>query len=225
MTNTDEQFITDEQLMRLLDAKEDGKSFPDALRALGPTPLPQEDTKRLKEIWDMQSTLAGMAHSFSPKRSTLTHILAELPEGRGAGVTTPLGGGYTGGDVEGFNIIRSINNVMQINWKIAAPIAVVVLAVVAVMSSGTDRGAPLATNTQVDGAPEAAMMAAGDTQVMAMKSSAPASDNVDDLATALALEADGDLALMSDSSGDMSLLASDSQTINDYSTAYDENTF
>lgn len=224
----DEQFISDEQLMLLLDAKDAGKSFPDALLALGAS-LQNDDTKRLKAIWDMQGTLSGMAHTISPKRSTLTHILAELPQLVPDPVTTLRGAGYTEGAGQGPTFIRSIHNVMQINWKIAAPIAVVALAVVAVLSGGSNPGAPLATNTTaVQDAPEMAMMAKGDADVstMAMKMApAPVSGEVDDLAASLALEADGDLTLLSDMNADLTLVASDSQTINDYATAYDETTF
>lgn len=225
---SDEQFITDDRLMLLLDAKDAGKSFPDALLALGES-LPNEDTKRLKAIWDMQGTLSSMAHTISPKRSTLTHILAELPQGTPNTVTTSGGAGYTEGEGQQPAFIRSIHNVMQINWKIAAPIAVVAIAVVAVLSGGANKGAPLATNiTSAPATPESAMMAQGDAGVstMAMKvAPTPVSGEVDDLAASLSLAADDDLTLLSDMNADLTLVASDSQTINDYATAYDETTF
>jgi hypothetical protein len=120
--------------------------------------------------------------------------------------------------------IRFINFVsMQMNWKYAAPIAVVVIALAAVVlmnsaASPTD----VASNTpKVEQTPAAPQ---GET-TMAAKGVAEPSGNVDDLVASLVGEANQDLTFSTAADEDMALVTKDSASINGYLTAYDETTF
>ncbi len=116
---------------------------------------------------------------------------------------------------------------MHMNWKLAAPVAVVVIALVAVTGiSGKPAPTDMAQNrsaatmavTADSGSPAARTM-------MASKNAAQPSGNVDDLTASLIGEADQDLTFVTDTDEDMSYLTSDSASINGYATAYDETTF
>ncbi len=252
--------VTDEQLLALIDSKETGVSFPDALRAL-PTPVTSEDdTRVLKSVWDMHGNLMREAHNISPSSALLSRIL-EL-----AGTVTPTvteseGGGYIkkSGNTQP-NTIPSL--ILGMNWKIAAPIAVIMIAVVSVLggTSTINTGAnpdeqdplsPLAVESASRDGEEASLTTfslagndvAGENVMVksqsvetvesgvAMRSMAVApramgtAGIIDDFAASIVLEADGDMTLLADSTGDIALIAADSQSINEFNTAYDETTF
>lgn len=221
-------FISDEQLLTLLDAKEAGKSFPDALAQTGVGALSQEDTASLRVIWNMHGTLMNEAHNISPSRALLSRIIEGVEISASNIVTNSPVAGYNEHRTEG-QFLNSNNNVktfMQINWKIVAPIAVFVIVVVAGMSMGQKDEKSLAVNNQPTSVvtptsvePTGAMMA------MKATPSAGASGNVDDLVSALSFEADGDKTLLDDSSADIALVTADNQTITDFNTTYNETTF
>jgi hypothetical protein len=111
---------------------------------------------------------------------------------------------------------------MQINWKIAAPIAVVVIALVAALTGMSGRKEPA---DMAVGSPDIVLMPTASPEAPAAESAPPVSGNVDDLALSLFGEADQDLAFSAESDEDMALVTSDSASINGYATAYDETTF
>ena len=252
--------VSDEQLLALIDSKESGVSFPDALRAL-PTPVTSDDdTRVLRSVWNMHGNLMREAHNISPNSALLSRILEQV------GVATPIVTGSTeNGYIKESGNAR-LNNIpsliLGMNWKIAAPIAVVLIAVVSVLG-GTSTVSTIPNPDSIDqlsiensaqnlqdagaSAPTALSIAGNETasemsmaksasprsveSTMAMRSMAVApgvmgtGGIIDDLAASIVLEADGDLTLLADSTGDIALIAADSQSINDFTTAYDETTF
>lgn len=111
---------------------------------------------------------------------------------------------------------------MQINWKIAVPLAVVVIALVAALSGMSGRKEP-ADMALVS--PDVVSVPAASPEAPASESAPPVSGNVDDLTLSLFGEADQDLAFSAEADEDMALVTSDSASINGYATAYDETTF
>lgn len=107
------------------------------------------------------------------------------------------------------------------NWKIAVPIAVVVIALVAALSGMSGRKAPEMAVV----APEVVLVPTASPEAPVTESPAPVSGNVDDLAVSLIGEADKDLTFTADADEDMALLTSDGASLNGYTTAYDETTF
>lgn len=231
-----DNFITDQELDLLLSAKEAGKSFPDALAAARPKPFSVEETRAIKEIWDIQSDFSSVAHRLSPDDRFVERLIMELPAQATHGVTRNEEKGYHEGrgQVSYFEkIMSNIDQLMQMNWKIAAPIAVVAIAVVAVLGMG-EKNAPLATDQEsvsTTAMPESAMMkneaVPTGRAMMAMNTMPvePATGNVDDLVASLNADADADVTALSDGSADIALVTSDSQSVTDLTTAYDETTF
>lgn len=245
--------ISDEGLMLFFDAKESGKSFPDALLAAGITD-PTIDLTELKLFWDMHGSLTRDAHNISPDSRLLTRTLESLTTSPVLHpVTTSPHEGYTKESKKSvFNhLSNNFNAMMQMNWKIGAPIAVLLIVVTAVagtrgsdpkpasiaMNDTVSSSATLMQASSVDVANEGAMgvvsqeVGSGEVQTFAMARSAqkvsatPVSGEISDLTLAILLEANGDAALLDDSFGDISLVSSDSQSITDFNTAYDETTF
>lgn len=235
--NTNDNFINDEQLLVLLDSKEAGKSFSDALTALGSVTFSLEETQTLKSLWDTHGNLMREAHDISPRRSLISRIIAQAEVPSVANVTTQTDQSYI---QYSQGLFISLNNklhaIMKMNWKIASPIIAVVLIVTGVaMNGGTKDASRLAVGTQeitsADAVPEQAMTmsmsADAAPRMVAMKAApaVPVSGNIDDLMASITREGDGDLALRDGSAEDAALVRADSQTINDFNTAYDETTF
>lgn len=226
MENNNDNFISDEQLLLLLESKEAGKSFPDALTAIEGGTFSLEETRTLKSFWNMHSNLMREAHNISPRKALLSRIIEQSPIVSRGNVTANTDRGYTEDGVKD-NVISLDNNfhsIMQMNWKIGAPIAVVVIAVTLVMSmGGKERGQLAVNNTEI--AKDAAAEAQPVTMAMKVAPTAPVSGSVDDLVASLNAEGEGDLSLADGSADDAVLITADSQSINDFNTAYDETTF
>ncbi len=174
----------------------------------------------------MHAELLREAHNISPNRNLLSQIIEQqqIIESQDPIVTKQSIVGYNVRRVESQFIHGNYNihRFMQINWKIVAPIIVLVIVVAAAMSMGSKKPASLAVNNQPSSttvAPEGAMVAMKTAPVK------PVSGNVDDLVASLTLEANGDKTLLSDSSTDIALVTADSQSINDFNTTYNETTF
>ncbi len=248
-----DNIISDEGLMLFFDAKESGKSFPDALVYAGITD-PTIDLAELKLFWDMHGSLTRDAHNISPDSRLLTRTLESLTATASlAPVTTSPHEGYSKESKKSvFNhLSNNFNAMMQMNWKIGVPIAVLLVVVTAVAGTGSSDPQPesiaindsvpssaaLMQGSSVDVANEGDLGATSqevggaEVQTFAMARSAqkvsttPVSGEINDLALAILLEANGDAALLADSVGDISLVSSDSQSITDFNTAYDETTF
>jgi hypothetical protein len=228
---TNDNFITDEQLLILLDSKEAGKSFPDALTAIGGAAFSHDETQILKSLWNMHGDLMRTTQNISPHKALLTRIIEQSPAISRGNVTAHTDLGYTEYSAKGtfISLSNNLHSIMQMNWKIAAPIAVVVIAVVVVMSMGGKEAGQLAVNnvevTEVTAAPTAPT--GNDTSAAAAMKAAPApvSGNVNDLVASLTSEGDLDLALIDGSAEDAALVTADNQSVNDFTTAYDETTF
>lgn len=231
-TNND-NFITDEQLLVLLDSKEAGKSFPDALSAIAGVSFTHDETKVLRSIWDMHSNLMHEAHNISPRRTLLSRIIEESEVAPNENVTAGINLGYTRYGAKGtfISLRNNFQSIMEINWKIAAPIAVIVIGLVAVMNTGGQKTGQLAVNNVENngGETQVVTMAAGDNAqtMMAMKVApmASVSGSVDDLVAQVTSEGDGDLLLIEGSAEDAALITVDNQSVNDFNTTYDETTF
>ena len=224
-----DNYISDEQLTRLFDGKEAGKSFPDALRALEIPSLSEVETHELRSLWDLHGDLTRTAHAISPNPDLLHRITTDFSLEQAPIVTAQGQGGYhREGQGHINSIIGKTNALMQMNWKVATPIAVVLLAVVTVVSMGGKEGDSV---LQVGDESMTMQMAAespeGGTS-LAMKVSnieTPITGDVDDLALVFAREADGDLDILSDSEEDLSIVSSDDAELTSFTTAYDETTF
>ena len=225
-TNNPQTTLSDEQLTLFFDAKEAGKSFPDALRTMGDLTVSESDLSELHALWDMHGMLVRNAHNISPAQSLLSRSLDAIP----TVVTGAQSPGYQGESASSafLYITRNLNLIMNMNWKIAAPIAVVVIAVVAVTQMGKSEqpgdlamsDPKVATTLSVNAEADAPMA-----KSMAMMNTAPVSGSVDDLVASLSAEADMDVTQFADASADIALVNADSQSINDLNTAYDETTF
>lgn len=232
-----DNFISDEQLLTILDAKEAGKSFSDALTETGVGTLSQEDTETLRAIWKMHGSLMSEAHNISPSKAILSRIIEGAETSTSEIVTNSPIVGYNERrtDNQSINSDNYINTFMQINWKFVAPIAVLVIVVAAGMSMGDKESGSLAISNQpstvatTESAPGAAMVAIERVPVMEKKQpslvAVSTSGDVDTLVASLTLEADGDKTLLDDSSADIALVTADSQSITDFNTTYNETTF
>lgn len=223
--------IDDEMLARFFDAKEAGKSFPDALLVLGDAHVSDAELSELHALWDLHGTLVRSAHNTSPDHALLMRTLGEIVAQPAPGVTRAASSGYDGASAQGAveQINNNLNLFMNINWKILAPVAVVLIAVV-VSTQMTPAAPP--DQLAMNDTPESATMATdaqGGTSMMmktmAVSEAAPVSGNVDDLVASLVLDADQDMSLFADASADIALVSADSQAITELSTAYDETTF
>jgi hypothetical protein len=173
----------------------------------------------------MHGDLMRTTQNISPHKALLTRIIEQSPAISRGNVTAHTDLGYTEYSAKGtfISLSNNLHSIMQMNWKIGAPIAVVVIAVALVMSMGDkERGQLAVNNTEITNA------TAGEPQpvVMAMKAaSTPVSENVNDLIASVTSEGDGDLALIDGSAEDAALVTADNQSVNDFNTAYDETTF
>jgi tetrahydromethanopterin S-methyltransferase subunit B len=119
------------------------------------------------------------------------------------------------------NIITKINDLMTINWKIWAPLGIVAVVALVIISSyqfGTKSPqAPIAEET-----PQAPVAVSQELPVAVTK---PATGNVDDAVNAILAGISDDEALLADAAKDAELIAADSQAISDFGQSYNENEF
>jgi hypothetical protein len=242
MKHTEDNLITDTALEALFLGKENGLSFPQALLQAGLPSLSQEETRIAKELWDMHGELTREAHALSPRPELLHHILEQLPRASISPVTEAVPSGYMEYGAKS-PLTRNMNFLMQMNWRIATPLAVLVLVVVTTMNLSTtpdagelamnvnnpesatmammvDEGAPSAKSRMAQPPETGTMMAMQATDSFA---SAP-TGSIDDLAASIVIEADADYAMFNDAD-DSYLLTLDDAEINSFMTAYDETTF
>ena len=241
------EVLSDEQLTVLLDAKEAGKSFPDALSALH-VDVSSALTKDAKEFWDMHSSLMHGSSVIHPSRELLSRIV------QAGGEVSPVA--HNEHMVKtGFSAL--LHALFARDWKVIGPVLVLVIMLVAVFDNGTkdesghvalitpagtesalptsDTAEPMAMarmavgeapTSNAESAPNAkrAPMAVN-TMMMAKTVATPPSGNVDDLVALLGVAADSDLASLSDPKTDHSLITSDTADISGLTTTYDETTF
>lgn len=209
--------ITDEQLLGLFDAKEAGDTFEHALTELSLHTLSPADKAAVRELWMTHDMLSALGNDVAPRHALKQRMVQDV---------TPFASeGYNNGRSKD-QFIHFINLVtMQINWKFAAPIAVVVIALVATIGmSGKTVPTDMAVSTSEMESARAADTSGQAMMMMAAKNTVEPSGNVDDLSAALVAEADQDLTFSADAEEDMTYVTSDSASINGYTTAYDETT-
>jgi len=209
--------ITDEQLLGLFDAKDAGDTFEHALAALLLHALSPEDKAVVHELWMTHDMLSTLGNDVVPPHALRQRMAQD--------VTALASAGYT--DRRSTDrFIHFINLVtMQINWKFAAPVAVVVIALVATIGmSGKTVPTDMAVSTSEMESARAADTSGRAMMMMAAKNTVEPSGNVDDLSAVLVEEADQDLTFSADAEEDMTYVTSDSASINGYTTAYDETT-
>ncbi len=208
--------ITDSMVERLLVGKDEGRSFPDTLAQFSIPPT-KEETDALREVWGCGTVLMRQNAKISPDPALLHRCLEALPL-----VTEAEGVGYERQEAPRPlpSIIHQFQLSMQTYLKYGIPALVVVVAVVAVMGqSDTPTPAPEMAMMAQDAAPAESMM------MMRAADPAPVSGEVDDLIASLSSEADLDVTQFADASADIQLMNSDTQSLNDLTTAYDESTF
>lgn len=119
------------------------------------------------------------------------------------------------------NIITKIYDLMTINWKVWAPIGIVVIAMLIIIGSyqsGTKTPAPITGKT-----PQAPI--AEEKRNEDRVTVKPATGNVDDTVNAILVGISDDEALFANAQKDAELIAADSQTISDFGQSYNENEF
>lgn len=210
--------ITDEQLLGLFDAKENGSTFDRALVQLSLETLTPNEKEVVRDLWALHDTLAEAGRDVVPSAALKQRMIGD--------VTPRAVTGYNRGRSSD-RFIHLINLIsMQINWKFAAPVAVIMIALVAVIGGGTKTpGTDLALQTNETAMMQVADSAPENARMMMAANAAEPSGNVDDLALALNGEADQDLAFSGEADQDMAFVTKDSNSINSYAAAYDETTF
>lgn len=240
-TTTKQTEITEEMLMQFYDAKEAGKSFPEAVNlAQADQVLP--DLTTLRDLWDLHGRLMREAHNISPDMHLLERTLLALPQLKSSVTAAPELSYVEGVEkkrITHVNTLFAPNS--ETHWKIIMPVALVLLAVVTVMNipSGEFTTTQLAVNNElpaptlmdatganvVTDAPTSALLrATPEPATFAMMKSAPTvlvTGNLDDLTELLSREASTEVLLLNDSTKDFSLIASDAQAINEFNTTYD----
>jgi len=213
--------MTETELGLLLEELEGGKSLEDALSACGLSDLSDADLAEARDLYGIHRALHSATEGITPDPELLTRVLAKLPSGTGGGVPAEEK--------------RSIPSryFFAREWKVAAPIAVFLLALTVLMGGGkTEDGALPATlsmpyaDTYGDAAPESVsmMMVTEDAGMRSAKFAAPAapSGDPDDLLILLEREAENDLMLLSDAEEDALIIASDKDALSDHENIYDE---
>jgi len=186
-------------------------------------PLTQEYSDVMTHFWALRDET-------TPDDTLHNRVLSTLLS---PSVTTSESSRYSDSEVEdGRTITHFIHQVfsMQNNWKMFAPVFVVVLLVgVAVVGmsgkKNSEENAPIAIRETT--LPVADDAAPRDTMMMAAKSApdSSASGDIDDIIAEINTEADSDATILDDADTDAALVNSDSQVISDYAEAYDETTF
>lgn len=185
-----------------------------------------------QEYADVVSRLSAYKRSVHPGEEVLQSALSRVPD---TDERVMLGEAlrYAGSVRSNSSIISVISDYfsMQNNWKMIAPVAVVVLLVgVAVVGMKGDKGVdtgPLATERQAS-MPVAEDSAAPQAKMMAAENIMPVpegSGNIDDIVAELSTETDADAAMLADTDADRDLVMSDSQVISEYGNTYDETAF
>lgn len=186
-----------------------------------------------REYADVVSRFSGYKKGVWPSEEALRVALSRVPE---ADERVILGEAlrYTGGSRKkdgSFISIISDYFSMQNNWKMIAPVAVVVLlvgvAVVGMRGKNGSEPTSLATNKQAsipvaeDATPPQAVATTQNSAVPTKEGSG----DIDDIIAELSMETDVDTAMMADTDGDFALIASDSRVISEYGTSYEESNF
>lgn len=243
MTEMDHDiFISDDELAHLYLLADGGAVFEDALRSAGLDKLTKEEYSEVRTLWDLHRFLHDEAKAAPALRSAITErvidgVLEKGLEAAEARVTGERGSGYTEGGAGNSSpfsgLISNFQLLMQMNWKIAAPLAVVVLAVVAVVGMGGGGGAPATIVPMSDAMPEATSLmqaapaeeAAPAAKMMMAPAIAETSDPVEDILLTLDAEGAGDAEILADAANDAALVSSESEELSALTTSYDPGTF
>jgi hypothetical protein len=178
-----------------------------------------ERQENVKEILSIINLLKKESESIAPSKESLKKVMEKIP----SSVTNGLNSRYSYMEVQGrpslSNIITKIHDLMIINWKIWAPVGIVVLAVLVIIGVnqfGTK--APQAPITKET--PQTPVAVSQELPVAVTK---PATGNVDDAVNAILAGISDDQAIFDDAAKDAELVAVDSQVISDFGQSYNEN--
>jgi len=250
---TTEDFITDEQLLSFFDAKEAGKSFPDAINASGLSTPSQKETDILRSLWEMHGNLMRQAHNTTPRHDLLVHIMERIEDApssssvREKKVTSQIAPQGTSVVFGGMN--KYFRFIEKINWKILVSSALILLIFVSATGNKNTavKSVPLAVNEIAEKTIQAptlmavssdepqalpvadlamrATINAGPESAVMLDDGPLSSTDIDTFALLVNGGADVDASILDDTDGDVTLIFTDSQSISDFVNAYDETTF
>lgn len=219
MNNKDDKKIEEiiELALRYID---DGKT-PDEIFDLFP-----EWREELKEVFFAVDFIKKEGRKIYPDKEIFKQVMAKIP----SSVTNQNNSRYSFmKEVQGrpswskINNITKILNPMTMNWKIIAPVgivAVIALVLVSVSQFGTKSPqAPIADNGQVQESPIAI------SQDLPVAKTQPATGDIDETVDAILAAASADESYFADAIKDSELVAADSQSINNFGQSYYENEF
>jgi hypothetical protein len=211
----------EEIIEKVLQYLESGKT---PAEIFGLFPKYQEE---LKEILSTYSLLKEESKKIVPTKESFQQIIDKI----NVSVTNELNPRYSYMEevqgrpsLEKINNITKIFNLMNINWKIWAPVGIVaVVALVIIGSSQLGTKSPQAPITDSGQAQEQPIAVSQDLPKVAVAE--PATGNVDDAVNAILASVSDDEALFADAIKDGELIAADNQSINNFGQSYYENEF
>jgi len=214
-----DNFITDEQLAKLYREKEAEKPFTAALSLAGLTHLSGEEQKEVEALWDIYDVIEDEGKKYAANMELAQEVVDEAAEYL---IERKEEHSEKGEKSHGGDVASPFQSLMQLNWLIGAPIAVLVLAVVVVTSIGSSNGGdPLAL--QKETSPETAMTEKGADADTFSLSAAP--DPMERMFAVLEDEANKDNQILSDAHEDVSLAGGDGDELTAISESYDPNAF
>lgn len=209
-----DNFITDGQLAKLYREKEEGRSCADALAATGVAHLSEEELKEVEVLWDLYSVIEDEGKKYVANMELVKDVVDDASEYITEKIEEKGEKSLEGGDVA-----SPFQSLMQLNWLIGAPIAVLVLAVVLV----TNISGPTSPMTTPEGGEEMKSMAVG--EVADALSAAAPSDPMSEMFAVLVKEGERDAQILSDANENVAMVGSDSDELSAISESYDPSTF
>ena len=212
--------LTDEQLIKLLDKKEGGKSFALALEECGLARLSKDEYLRIEELWEMHTTLKEKALAIFPPLALPDRFVGEVSalENNGSCRQAIFSFGQK------IHILAHRRSFLSwMHWRIALPALVLALFMIVVLprlNDGTSRSIFSAQTPP----PEAGVMASNEGNPLRMVSETDTADMTGKIASILSTEATGERGLLADAGEDVALVGAPSQSINDLHRSYEEKT-
>ena len=148
--NNQFDFLSDEQLLALLDAQGAGKDFVTACREAAIEGLSEDDSLELKALWDIGTELHSWKDTIVPPPPVLDRALLSTPMITNFSASFPAHEQASMNGVETpFSLATPYQLFLREKWKVGAPFAAffLIVAVTFAMKSPSSRPAPLAIAT------------------------------------------------------------------------------